>query len=38
LLALAQQKGKEKKFKKQAMLLNNFGYREMPKYFWLIAK
>ncbi|MCP4360054.1 MAG: hypothetical protein GY796_18775 [Chloroflexi bacterium] len=37
LLALAQQKGKEKKFKKQATLLNNYGYREMPKYFFIVT-
>jgi len=37
LLALATQKGKAKQFKKQAALLANAGYRETPKYFFIIT-
>jgi pyruvate,water dikinase len=37
LLALATKKGKAKKFKRQAVLHNNAGYREKPKYFFIIS-
>lgn len=37
LLALAQQKGKNKQFKKQVHIQNNMGYREAPKYFFIIT-
>lgn len=37
LLALATQKGKGNFFKKQAALHYNLGYREMPKYFFIIT-
>lgn len=37
LLALATQKGKAKFFKKQAALHRNLGYREMPKYFFIVT-
>ena len=37
LLALATQKGKAKQFKKQAALHYNLGYREMPKYFFIVT-
>ncbi|MCP4361912.1 MAG: hypothetical protein GY796_28200, partial [Chloroflexi bacterium] len=37
LLALATQKGKAKHFKKQAALHYNLGYREMPKYFFIVT-
>lgn len=37
LLTLATQKGKAKQFKKQAALLANAGYREAPKYFFIIT-
>ena len=37
LLALATQKGKAKRFKKQSALHYNLGYREMPKYFFIIT-
>ncbi len=36
LLALATKKGKVKTFKKQVALQNNWGYREMPKYFFIV--
>ncbi|MGB0385564.1 MAG: PEP/pyruvate-binding domain-containing protein [Ardenticatenaceae bacterium] len=37
LLALATQKGKVKHFKNQVALQNNMGYREMPKYFFIVT-
>jgi len=37
LLALATEKGKAKFFKKQAALHRNLGYREMPKYFFIVT-
>lgn len=37
LLALATQKGKAKFFEKQATLHYNLGYREMPKYFFIVT-
>ncbi len=37
LLALARQKGKEKQFRQQAHLQDNSGYREAPKYFFIIT-
>ncbi|MFZ1769398.1 MAG: PEP/pyruvate-binding domain-containing protein [Caldilinea sp.] len=37
LLALANQKGKGNFFKKQSALHYNLGYREMPKYFYIIT-
>ena len=37
LLALANQKGKGNFFKKQSALHYNLGYREMPKYFFIIT-
>jgi pyruvate,water dikinase len=37
LLALANQKGKGNFFKKQSALHYNLGYREMPKYFFIVT-
>lgn len=37
LLALATQKGKAKHFKNQSALHYNLGYREMPKYFFIVT-
>ena len=37
LLDLATQKGKARFFKNQVVLQNNMGYREMPKYFFIVT-
>lgn len=37
LLALAERKGKGNFFKKQSALHYNLGYREMPKYFFIVT-
>lgn len=37
LLAIATEKGKAKAFKKQLTLQDNMGYREAPKYFFIVT-